>query len=111
MFDLTAGYGWTVLAVSRKPLERDEADRAADALDALAGEGVAAHLVSRLAVGRNPRVVFVSSPEVFDAYGVRGQEQQATYLVRPDGYVAWRGDGLDADGCRRFLARFGLGAA
>jgi len=111
VFDLVAGYGWTVLALSRKPLERDEAGRAADALETLARDGVATHLVARLAVGQDPRVVFVSSPEVFDAYGVRGQEQQATYLVRPDGYVAWRGDGLDADGCRRFLARFGLGAA
>ena len=109
VFDLTAGYGWTVLALSRKPLERDEAERAADALDALARDGVAAHLVARLAVGRHPRVVFVSSPAVFDAYGVRGQGGQATYLVRPDGYVAWRGDGLDVEGCRRFLDRFGLG--
>lgn len=107
VFDLTAGYGWTVLALSRKPLEREEADRAADALDSLAGDGVAVHLVSRLAVGRDPRIVFVSSAETFDAYGVRGQDQQATYLVRPDGYIAWRGDGLDADGCRRALARFG----
>ena len=108
VFDLIAGYGWTVLALSRKPLERGEADQAADAIEALAGEGVAAHLVARLAVGRNPRVVFVSSHEVFDAYGVRDQNGQATFLVRPDGYIAWRGDGLDADGCRRFLARFGL---
>lgn len=40
---------------------------------------------------------------------MRGQEGQAVYLVRPDGHVAWRGDGLDIDGCRRFLARFELG--
>ena len=74
-------------------------------------DGVATRLVARLAVGRDPRVVFVSSAEVFDACGVRGQDGQATYLVRPDGYVAWRGDSLDADGCGRFLARFGLGSA
>ena len=66
VFDLIAGYDWTLLVLSSKPLERGEVDQAANAL---AGEGVAAHLASRLAVGRNPRVVFVSSHEVFDAYG------------------------------------------
>ena len=114
VFDLTSGYGFTVLALSRKPLERDEAGRAADALDTLKqGKqgGVATHLVTRLAVGRDPRAVFVSSAEVFEAYGLREQDAQATYLVRPDGYIAWRGDGLDAAGCGRFLAQFGFAAA
>ncbi|MBC7799087.1 MAG: FAD-dependent monooxygenase [Gemmatimonadaceae bacterium] len=114
VFDLTAGYGFTVLALSRKPLERDEAGRAADALDTLKqGKqgGVTTHLVTRLAVGRDPRAVFVSSAEVFEAYGLRDQDAQATYLVRPDGYIAWRGDGLDAAGCGRFLAQFGFADA
>ena len=111
VFDLIAGYGWTVLALSRKPREHDEAERAADAFGALAGTAVGAHLVARLANGRSRRVVFVSSHHVFDAYGLRKPDDQATYLVRPDGYVAWRSDGLNADGCRRFLAGFGLGRA
>ncbi|MBC7801061.1 MAG: hypothetical protein H7Z10_10595, partial [Gemmatimonadaceae bacterium] len=111
VFDLTVGYGFTVLALSRKPLERDEADRAADALEAITQGGVATHLVTRLAVGRDPRAVFVSSAEVFEAYGLREQDSQATYLVRPDGYIAWRGDGLDAAGCGRFLAQFGFASA
>ena len=110
VFDLTAGYGFTVLALSRKPLELDEAHRAADALDTLSADGsVKAHLVSRLAVGTDPRVVFVSSSEVFEAYGLKGEDAQAIYVVRPDGYVAWRTDGLDVAGCRRFLTRFGFG--
>ncbi len=109
VFDLMAGYNFTVLALSRKPLEREAAHRAADALDALSADGLKAHLVSRLAVGRDPRVEFASSSEVFEAYGLKDPDAQAIYLVRPDGYVAWRGDGLDSDGCRRFLTRFGFG--
>ncbi len=110
VFDLTTGYGWTVLALSRKPLERAEASLAADTLEAIARGGVTTHLIARLAVGRDPRVELVSSPEVFEAYGLREQDGQATYLVRPDGYVAWRGDGLDVTGCRHFLTRFGAGS-
>ena len=98
-----------MLALSRKPLEPDEAHRAADALDTLsADDGVKAYLVSRLAVGTDPCVVFVSSSEVFEAYGLKGEDAQALYVIRPDGYVAWRSEGLDAAGCRRFLTRFGF---
>jgi hypothetical protein len=110
VFDLIGRYGFTVIALSRKPLERGDAHRAADALDGLTQDGVTAHLVTRLAVGRDPRAVFVSSSEVFDVYGLHQQDAQATYVVRPDGYVAWRGDGLDVAGCRRFLVRFGVGS-
>jgi 2-polyprenyl-6-methoxyphenol hydroxylase-like FAD-dependent oxidoreductase len=109
VFDLTVGYGFTVLALSRKPLEREQAHRLADALDALASGFVTPHLVTRLAVGRDPRLAFVSDSEVFDTYGLRDRDAQAIYLIRPDGYVAWRCEGLDIAACRRFLSRFGMG--
>lgn len=109
VFGLTRGYGFTVLAFSRKPLEQNESQRAADELGRLSGKGAKAHLIARLAVGRDPRVVFVSSAAVFDAYGVTGRDQQAVYVVRPDGYICWRGDGLDFGACGQFLTRFGLG--
>jgi hypothetical protein len=71
------------------------------------GEGPppAVHLIARSVAGRHERSVFTSSAAAFDAYGVR---EQAMYLVRPDGYVAWRGAGIDAAECRRALAAFGL---
>lgn len=106
VFDLLAGYRFTVLALSRRPLERDEAHRLADALAGLAAPGVAAHLVTRLAVGRDPRVETATSAAVFDAYGVKARDAQATYLVRPDGYVAWRAEGIDVAACARALERF-----
>ncbi len=111
VFDLTAGYGFTVLALAHKPLEHNEAHRVADELGKLSGKNVKTQLISRLAVGQDPRVVFVSSAEVFRAYGLTGLEQQALYVVRPDGYVAWRCDGFDFEACGRFLERFGLSSA
>ena len=111
VFDLLAGYGFTVLALSRKPLERDEAHRLADTLDTLATDRVTVHLVTRLAVGRDARVVAATSADVFEAYGLKDREAQAIYLIRPDGYVAWRGAGLDIAACGRFLERFTGGSA
>ena len=111
VFDLISGYSFTVLALSRKPLDAGETDRVWSQLGTIGREadGVKAHLVARVPVGRDPHVVFVERADVFDAYGLKEADSQAIYLVRPDGYVAWRGDGLDVEGCRHFLARFGFG--
>lgn len=111
VFDLTTGYGFTVLAFSRKALEQDARHRIVDELDALRREGVAAHLVARNAIGRDGRSVAATSPDAFDRYGLREKDGQATYVIRPDGYVAWRGEGLDVAGCARFLERFAPRAA
>lgn len=106
VFDLTTGYGFTVLAFSRKALERDARHRIVDELDALRRDGVAVHLVARNAIGRDGRSVAATSPDAFDRYGLRERDGQAIYVIRPDGYVAWRGEGLDVPGCARFLERF-----
>ena len=105
VFDLTRGYGFTVLAFSRKALEQDERHGLADGLAAFRREGVAVHLVARNAIGRDERSIAAISPDVFDAYGIAARDGQGIYLVRPDGYVAWRADALDLAGCRRFLER------
>lgn len=109
VFDYIEGYGFTVLALSHRSLGRDEARRVADALETLAGDNVTAHLIARSAAAQDPHVAFVSSTEVFKTYGLTGLEESAIYLVRPDGYIAWRGAGLDVEACRRVLGRFGLG--
>ncbi|WP_267425721.1 FAD-dependent monooxygenase [Methylobacterium sp. GC_Met_2] len=105
VFDLTTGYGFTVLAFSRKALERDMRHRIVDELDALRRDGVTAYLIARNAIGRDGRSVAATSPDAFDRYGLRERDGQAIYVIRPDGYVAWRGEGLDVAGCGRFLER------
>lgn len=82
---LLEGFGFTALVLSR---------RAADAAPpaGLDARGVAVRMIS----GDQPE-----GNAVFKRYGVA---DQATVLVRPDGYVAWRGDGIDLAGCARFAA-------
>ena len=47
----------------------------------------------------------VERAELFTRYGLHADDAQALLLVRPDGFVAWRGDGLDVAACRAALHR------
>ncbi|MDB5817487.1 MAG: putative monooxygenase, FAD-binding protein [Rhizobacter sp.] len=109
VFDLTAGYRWTLLALSRKPLAASEVDDISARLWSLAGArgDIATHLVSRLSCGHDSRVEPVESADVFDRYGLDGQMTQALLAIRPDGYVAWRSDGFAIDACAAFLDSLG----
>ena len=108
VFDLIGGYRFSLLAMSRRRLVQTQVDEIAAALRNLP-DGVAAHLVARLAFGRHEAVEPVETAELFDRYGLPNADDQAVLLVRPDGYVAWRTEGLNVAGAFRFLAdRFGL---
>ncbi|PRY31826.1 FAD-dependent monooxygenase [Pseudosporangium ferrugineum] len=107
MFDLLAGYRLRVVALSRKPLGDEEAAGLTAGLrgiEALGG-GIVAHLVGRVACRRDPRVEPVDCVEVFERYGLVRDDAQALFVIRPDGYVAWRSDEIDAGACRSFLTR------
>ena len=108
VFDLIGDYRFAVLALSRKRLHEADVAEATDALGDLP-EGVATHLVARLAFGRHAAVDPVETAEVFDTYGLPGASDQAVLVIRPDGYIAWRADGLNIHGARAFLVdRFGF---
>jgi 2-polyprenyl-6-methoxyphenol hydroxylase-like FAD-dependent oxidoreductase len=107
VFDLLQGYRFNVLALSRRPLDGDEVDRCTTALGALPatlGLDVGAHLVARSLIGRDARFRQAESAEVFGAYGLSGGVPSAVYVVRPDGYVAYRAPGLDIDAAARFVS-------
>ncbi|MEF2070839.1 FAD-dependent monooxygenase [Consotaella aegiceratis] len=110
VFDLTVGYRFHALALSHKPLVEDEAAALSSQLAALSQAGAESHLIARLAHGQRAGVEHVENASVFDRYGLKGDDAQALVLVRPDGYIAWRAESLDIEGCRRFLARLGGGA-
>lgn len=102
VFDLIGGYAPHLLLLSRRPLGAEEVEGLLAGLD-----GLPAHLVARLAAGRDPRVVVAETAAVFEAYGLHEPEAQAILAIRPDGYVAWRGRGLDVAGGRLALGRLG----
>ena len=72
--------------------------------------GVPFRLIGRVAGRRDDRVEPVGSVQVFQAYGLSDEDSQALYVIRPDGYVAWRTDEFDLDACRNFLTRIHGGA-
>ena len=102
LFDLIAGYGFTVLAFSRRRLNAHEVDSLSAALDAL--PGVTGRIAARLDTPFHPRVERVERAELFERYGLAADDAQALLLVRPDGFIAWRGNSLDVSAARHALA-------
>ena len=106
VFDLLAGYRFHVLALSREPLEGDGTKTLLDGLAGLpqpTGVGMETHVVAYGVAAGEKRILRAESVEVFGAYGVDRETPQALYLVRPDGYVAWRADRFDLAGLADFL--------
>ncbi|MFV3126855.1 FAD-dependent monooxygenase [Niveispirillum sp. KHB5.9] len=106
VFDLLSGYRTVVLALSRKPLEAHQVEHLKLSLAGLvAGRPhVSLHLVARQAFGMGEGVEFTALPDIFDRYGVGRGDDQALYIIRPDGYVAWRSPSLNIQGAAAFLA-------
>ncbi len=107
VFDLIGGYHFHVLALSREPLTEEHVGALSSELAALrseAGFDLRTHLVAHSLVGRDPRLVQAENGAVFKAYGLEAGRRQALYLIRPDGYVAWRAPSLDIPALRRFMA-------
>jgi 2-polyprenyl-6-methoxyphenol hydroxylase-like FAD-dependent oxidoreductase len=106
LFDLIDGYQFHLLALSREPLDGNEIGWISAELGRLAGEvrfNVGTHLVAHSLIGRDPRLVQAENGAVFTAYGLEAARKQALYLIRPDGYVAWRAPKLDFAGLRAFV--------
>lgn len=108
MFDLLRDYQLHVVAFSRKHLTDQEIAEHTGRLDGLAafGGNLTTHLVARVASRRDDRVEYVDSAQVLTRYGLTQPHSQALFVIRPDGYIAWRADHLDYDACRQFLGRF-----
>jgi 2-polyprenyl-6-methoxyphenol hydroxylase-like FAD-dependent oxidoreductase len=113
MFDILTGYQFHVVAFSRKHLVDEEVKEYEEQLQSIAafGFGISTHLIGRVACRRDSRVEYVDSGQVFEHYGLKDEESTAIYVIRPDGYVAWRMDEINFDACRSFLARLHGGFA
>ena len=106
VFGLLVDYRFHVLALSRQALTPEEIGALGDGLAALPrppGIGLAAHVIAYTSTGPDKRILRAESGEAFTAYGVSHETPQALYLVRPDGYVAWRADRLDLPALEAFL--------
>lgn len=84
LFALIAGYRHAILCFSSSPPPEEYRLRA---------ESVGAQIIGPDA-----------SADAFNRYGVDPKNGQALYIIRADGYVAWRAPALDFAGCEAFLA-------
>ena len=114
MFSLIEGYRFHILALSRRPLSRDEIQAVASELarlPRLIGVPVQTHIIANSLVGRDPQIIQAETNQVFDAYGMSAETREALYLIRPDGYVAFRSNRLEFQGLKDFVGCFAGGHA
>jgi hypothetical protein len=107
VFDLIDGYRFHLLAFSRRPLEEKEIVALSDALLELARVSpvdLHTHMVAKTLIGQDPRLLRAEESGAFDEYGLTRETPQGLFLVRPDGYVAFRSDRLDLAPLGAFLA-------
>jgi 2-polyprenyl-6-methoxyphenol hydroxylase-like FAD-dependent oxidoreductase len=106
VFGLIAGYRFTLLALSRRPLGRNEIESLSSNLNQLKTSckiPIATHIVAHSLVGRDDHLHQAESTQVFQAYGLTAGGPQGLFLIRPDGYIAYRQDGLDLDRVSEFV--------
>lgn len=109
VFSLIGGYCFHVLAISKKPLSAQEI---ADIVTKLAvlpssiGIAIKTHVITNSLIGRDPRIIQVESSDVFERYGLNYKVPQAIYLIRPDGYIAYRSNSWDIGKLAEFIGKF-----
>jgi len=102
LLDLIGGYRFHLLVLSRTSLDAAAADTILGQLPAVTSHGVETHLLTRQAGGRHDGIEIIERSDVFDRYRVP-PGGQASVLIRPDGYIAWRSNSIDIAGCIGFL--------
>ncbi|WP_189338350.1 FAD-dependent monooxygenase [Sphingobium sp. SCG-1] len=95
VFALLRGYRFTILVFSREKLNEADTASITAAQTRLMARGLAIGIIA----GAQP-----DEDVVFQRYGVGQNPGQAVVLVRPDGYIAWRGESLSLDLCESHAA-------
>jgi hypothetical protein len=111
IFGLTGGYRFHLVALSRKPLDGDEIANLTTALANLrssSGTNLETHVVAHSLLGRDERIHQAESTQVFEAYRLTNETPQALFLIRPDGYIAFRINRLEVHAAAEFLDRLCL---
>ncbi len=106
VFSLIGGYRFHILALSRQPLTRDEITSLAADLarsPTTCGIPLETHIIAHSLVGRDHALHQAESTQVFEAYGLDNETPQGLFLIRPDGYIAYRSDGLEIKKIHDFI--------
>ena len=64
------------------------------------------HLIANSLIGRDPRLIRAESSQAFDFYGLTAESPEGLFLIRPDGYIAFRSDRLETSPLEEYLQAF-----
>lgn len=103
LYQALAGYRFTLLALSLDPADDESSPRLAAAQDALA----------RLDPRAEPVIIdaIPADAALAKRYGLHAKRRRMLYVIRPDGYVGWRGEGWNAADCARWIASMAAGGS
>jgi 2-polyprenyl-6-methoxyphenol hydroxylase-like FAD-dependent oxidoreductase len=109
VFDLINNYQFNVLVLSKKGLTEQEINKIAEQLAQLpknVGLPLHTHFIAHSLIGETPKIIQAESNQVFENYGLSNAKPFGLFLVRPDGYIAYRADQLDISQLAQFCELF-----
>nr|WP_072016842.1 FAD-dependent monooxygenase [Erwinia oleae] len=106
LFDLLAGYRFTLMLLSRKPLEPQHAESYLKRLSSVRASLAQTLLLAPMTTGSHAAVISPTCNDVFTHYGLHDDSSQAVLLIRPDGFIAWRSNDDNLTAADAWLTRF-----
>ena len=109
IFGLINNYEFNVLALAKQGLSEKQIDDIAAQLATLPkvlGLPLHTHFIAHSLVGENNKIIQAENNEVFVNYGLSNSTPFGLFLVRPDGYIAYRLNELNIASLARFCELF-----
>jgi 2-polyprenyl-6-methoxyphenol hydroxylase-like FAD-dependent oxidoreductase len=109
VFGLLRGYQFHVLALVKKALTKVEIATISSELATLPanlGLPLSVHFIAHSTTGENKDIIQAECNQVFENYGLTDANPQGLFLVRPDGYIAYRSDELNIENLKKFCEMF-----
>jgi 2-polyprenyl-6-methoxyphenol hydroxylase-like FAD-dependent oxidoreductase len=109
VFSLINNYEFNVLALSKQALSESKINEIAAGLAALPkdiGLPLHTHFIAHSLIGETDKFMQAEINQVFENYGLSNANPFGLFLVRPDGYIAYRSDQLSIATLANFCELF-----
>jgi 2-polyprenyl-6-methoxyphenol hydroxylase-like FAD-dependent oxidoreductase len=109
VFGLINNYEFNVLALAKKGLTETESNDIAAQLAALPknlGLPLQSHFIAHSLIGETDKFIQAEDNQIFENYGLSNANPCGLFLIRPDGYIAYRSDQLNISSLANFCELF-----
>jgi 2-polyprenyl-6-methoxyphenol hydroxylase-like FAD-dependent oxidoreductase len=109
VFGLINNYEFNVLALAKKGLTEQESNEIATQLAALPrslGLPLRTHFIAHSLIGETDKFIQAEDNQIFENYGLSNANPFGLFLIRPDGYIAYRADQLSIASLANFCELF-----